>query len=829
MTDELLGRDDELTAIRTAQARKAPGLIVSAPAGMGRTSVLSAMVSEWRDRRLDVQFVRATASARQLRFAALSSIIGDLFEGPLTFDLVSDALAARAAHGRFLLVIDDLHLLDEASVRVLADAVGRHDSFILASIDDSFLGQDPLSDSAALGVLRLGPLSAAAIGAMVERRVQGAVDAESWWDRCGGNPTVLLGLLDVVLPRVERHVSGADLSPAGRRLLNVIALAEPLPLDAATTLGGLAAVDELRASGIIALSEDGRVPVVRLRHPGLAPRLRRSLGPLEARGARRAALAVLRDSWPQLGATGRLRLAALAIDAGVELTDEELVEATTLAPSAGDATLSLRLAREAARRLHRFEDFARLADVAHEQGEIGDLEDAIERMQASATTPAERATTAVARAQHLLWRLADGDAAVQTLADPDVADDPEAAALRSRILATIGRIDESTVVALPLLQHPSPRVRTQALIGTGHALRRAGRPAEAVEVLDEALTDAAMVTDPVLAVSKQVLSVARAHALTESGSWKDGLAQSTVNVEYAERYDEAPGRAVAILIHGVAQLEAGSPRAAIESLDEALLLFESLRQPAGRRWATSARALAHGLRGDAVAARNDLDRLDQIGAHPADLFPAFEPRARAWAAVAAADPEAARQILRRATSRFREARELGPAWSCAHDLVSLDDPSAVLELAPAAAEPFDHVRVAHARATMSKESAPLAALVDHFASAGGLRWAAECAVAWSSAATRAGDKDEVRRANERLDALLARCDGLDIPSVATGRALALTTREREIALLAARGLTSRAIGDRLGLSVRTVDNHLARCFDKLGARNRSELAALLTS
>ena len=48
-------------------------------------------------------------------------------------------------------------------------------------------------------------------------------------------------------------------------------------------------------------------------------------------------------------------------------------------------------------------------------------------------------------------------------------------------------------------------------------------------------------------------------------------------------------------------------------------------------------------------------------------------------------------------------------------------------------------------------------------------------------------------------------------------------------MLAAKGLTSRAIGDRLGLSMRTVDNHLARCYDKLGARSRAELADLLGS
>ena len=55
----------------------------------------------------------------------------------------------------------------------------------------------------------------------------------------------------------------------------------------------------------------------------------------------------------------------------------------------------------------------------------------------------------------------------------------------------------------------------------------------------------------------------------------------------------------------------------------------------------------------------------------------------------------------------------------------------------------------------------------------------------------------------------------------------LTNREREIALLAADGLASRVIAERLYLSVRTVDNHLARIYTKLGVTNRSELAAAL--
>ena len=48
-----------------------------------------------------------------------------------------------------------------------------------------------------------------------------------------------------------------------------------------------------------------------------------------------------------------------------------------------------------------------------------------------------------------------------------------------------------------------------------------------------------------------------------------------------------------------------------------------------------------------------------------------------------------------------------------------------------------------------------------------------------------------------------------------------------VALLAAQGLPSRVIGERLHLSVRTVENHLQRVYGKLGISKRSELAAAL--
>jgi DNA-binding NarL/FixJ family response regulator len=53
---------------------------------------------------------------------------------------------------------------------------------------------------------------------------------------------------------------------------------------------------------------------------------------------------------------------------------------------------------------------------------------------------------------------------------------------------------------------------------------------------------------------------------------------------------------------------------------------------------------------------------------------------------------------------------------------------------------------------------------------------------------------------------------------------ALTPREKQIAYLAAQGLTNRQISAETGLSVNTISNHLKRVYAKLGVQSRTELA-----
>ena len=55
---------------------------------------------------------------------------------------------------------------------------------------------------------------------------------------------------------------------------------------------------------------------------------------------------------------------------------------------------------------------------------------------------------------------------------------------------------------------------------------------------------------------------------------------------------------------------------------------------------------------------------------------------------------------------------------------------------------------------------------------------------------------------------------------------ALTTREADVMRLICEGLTAQGIGEALGISSRTVEQHRRTAVMKLGARNQTQAAVL---
>jgi DNA-binding CsgD family transcriptional regulator len=89
---------------------------------------------------------------------------------------------------------------------------------------------------------------------------------------------------------------------------------------------------------------------------------------------------------------------------------------------------------------------------------------------------------------------------------------------------------------------------------------------------------------------------------------------------------------------------------------------------------------------------------------------------------------------------------------------------------------------------------------------------------------RLGAQPWAQRARNEL-----RATGIPTTARPDTRAAALTAQERQIATLAATGLTNKQIGERLFLSHRTVGAHLHRAFPKLGITSRAALRDALNT
>ncbi len=205
--------------------------------------------------------------------------------------------------------------------------------------------------------------------------------------------------------------------------------------------------------------------------------------------------------------------------------------------------------------------------------------------------------------------------------------------------------------------------------------------------------------------------------------------------------------------------------------------------------------------------------------------------ARAWRLAAQGAVGSATPLLVAGAQRCEERGQLAVAAALLHDEVRLGYPEVAADRLSALARRCDSrlvgVRAEHATAARNREVPGLVAVADAFEDQGANLFAAE---ALATAAQEARSAKEGRSASTlraRATALAARCEGARTPMLVTDPVEPLTSREREVALLAAGSMTSKEIAARLVLSIRTVNNHLQACYAKLGISSRSELAGAL--
>ncbi len=275
----------------------------------------------------------------------------------------------------------------------------------------------------------------------------------------------------------------------------------------------------------------------------------------------------------------------------------------------------------------------------------------------------------------------------------------------------------------------------------------------------------------------------------------------------------------------------GRPKTALGWTTRACTAIDASGLEGMRPAAYAIQAVAHSLLGDAAASATCAAEADAL--RSGFGFLAVElPLGRAWSLVAAGAIAAARDLLVAAAGDAERTGHVPAAAWLLHDAARLDTEAAgaarLATLATMTDSALVAARAEHAAALVAGDGARLAAAADRFDALGALVLAAEAAAAGADAWRRRHEQRRAAALDVRSNELAARCEGAMTPSlIRTATVVPLTDREREIALLAAGGQSSRLIAEQLHLSVRTVDNHLGRIYDKLGVPSRAALAAAL--
>jgi DNA-binding CsgD family transcriptional regulator len=859
----LVGRDELLA--RCGDLVGSPGthaIVLAGDAGMGKTRVLSE--SARRAAEAGFAVFRATShhSSSNIPFGALAPLLPagqDLIaSGVPLLRQAGDALT-DSAHGKpILLVLDDAHLLDDASSVLVYQLVAARRLFAMASI-----ARDQPCPDAVAGLWRDGcgerlellPLGRDAVGEALAAALAGVVAAatiDTLARSSDGNPLVLRELVRGSLDAgtlAERHglwqLRGAlapsaqlaelvdrrlaVLDDAQRLSLELIAIGEPLGLDEAVALGA-SEVEWLESEGLVTATVAGRRVVIEVAQSSIGDVLRLAVPKLRGMALRRS----IAQRIAAVGARRRgdaLKLSLLALDGGDVAPREVLAAAAHEAYAAHDFAVALRLAR-AAEDIERRADTSRLVDAA------------MYRMGASSHpiappvdgTMAELALRAMNHAAVLFWHLGDDRAADEFL-EQQVAElapsawRDELAAMRATLDVNAGR-PHLALQRVEQLDATSGRPFVVSALARMLALPHIGRAADALDWSAPARAEFARLTDRVELFQVNLLTSTESTALHELGRLLEATEVALDGYRVSTEAHDTAGQAFNALVLGRVLATRGLATSALRWFRESMVLFDSVGHRGPARWAVGGVALAAVMRGDHATAVHAIERLDSGASHAATMLDADIARARAWLAVAVADPTAARVVLDQARHICRESGLGALEVAISHDIVRLggakDVADRMTELTREVQGDWLPALAADARAVAGRRPDDLTASADELARMGANLLAAETATDAAAALAAAGRQRDAAAWRRRAAMLLGQCEGARTPRLAQAEGpVPLTDREREIALLAASGLSSRVISERLHLSVRTVDNNLARVYGKLGIADRNEIAPAL--
>ena len=721
--------------------------------------------------------------------------------------------SASTGPGQRVLVVDDLHDLDPSALDALRASHARGMPLLTSITDETRLDVDVRTLLLDAKVVVPPPMTDADIAATVAARLGAAPDdtGRSQLARaCGRRPGLLLRLLDGLTARIDGDVAvlapeitGTDGALAWRRerlptsavhrAARLVGRGEGLRRDQLAAVVGTAALEDAVADGLLAIDGDG----MRIRDPLVAAVV---AGPDRVTHGTDDASALLQA----VGDAGTDLRDRWRAEAGADVAPDTRAAVVRSLLDEGRPRLALRVAGRG-RGEPVVEAATALALTAVGRG--GEAARLLAGLL-HGTEPAVTRQAAVRLADHRFFRELDPDGALEALTHVDPAEDPvarEGAMLGMLVRSAIGTAGDEP----PLEEEPTDPPPVVRLVADLRAVL-AGRvdDPDRVAVLPPDASPAGL---PLHQRSLANRSLALLHAL--------GVPAARPAVDDEVDAAVASGRpgALALAIGGRAQLDqlAGHLTSADRRYRAALLRAAVDDEAGVTDVLRAARATTLAELGDLEAAAAVLG--PAVGSPPADLRTRMFGAGARVRVLTVIDRDAA---IAAAVEDIAVGRETGHhVWAALGGLhaarvgLAVDVAEEVARTA-AATTGLAQVAAAAVHALAGEDRAEQRATADDLARFGLRRVAAELLL--QPGATR----PDQRRAAALLDGLGPPRPELGVPIEP------LTPREEQVARLAANGSSSREVAARLGLSVRTVDNHLRRVYRKLGLGGREGLAAM---
>ncbi|MFE9958023.1 LuxR C-terminal-related transcriptional regulator [Micromonospora sp. NPDC005299] len=878
---DFVGRTDELNRLLSAVGGpEGRGLLFSGNAGVGKSRLLREGVAALSPDRYAIWSVAASATTAALPFGGLVQVLpaaqpqGLSPAGILRWAV--DVLQEQAAGRPIVLAIDDAHLLDPPSAALVHLIARSENATVLGTLRNG--EQIPLPIRALwtddlVDLVELGPLGPSETTGLLAAILGGPVDAgssERLHRLSAGNPLLLRELVLAAsggdelsktygiwkwTGRLELAPSLTDLidtrigqlTPGVRAVVELVAFGEPLGLQLLDQAVEPADVEIAEERGLISMVRDDRRLNVRLAHPLYGEVMRRRC-PVSRTRRLQATLAGLLERVGKRRRDDLLRVAVWRLDSGTAQDPALLLDAAAQAFGRYDVPLATRLARAALDGEGGSDAAELLATILMFADRPDEAIAVLDQVAGAIQDDRRRGRWLTARGMVSYWGLSR-ESTVEEIAarGAELTDPADQARVRAfEAIMRLHRLDTDTAVRLAqtVLDRPAAPMaaRELARCTLAHLQAAQGQYRRSATAIARVQAEAACWRGD-MPYLQLAMELARGTRLALSGDLA-GI-DAIVADEFADLAGAGDFRLgtgyLAILQAYAARLRGRGDEALKTSLGACAVLATS-RVYAGLAHAERAQSAA--LRGDATHAAEAMAEADRTHAPGmAVLYPWLE-QARGAVHAAVGDLPAATKHLTALADRLREDGLAGHELLVLLDLVRFDQATAsigptctdggrrtVAQRLTELSEQVDGVLpplvARYARAAVDGCPDDLLAVADGFAARELTVYAAE-ATAMALHRMRGGRPGATGPARERLAELLRRCDEVSTPALRLLRPT-LSEREWEIARLAADGVTSRTIAERLFLSTRTVENHLQRVYSKLGVAGRTELRAALRS